>query len=50
MTEWMYRTSWILANDASRPKLLPNVKLAIVQKLIQKKAYLIQLNRFLYYK
>jgi hypothetical protein len=27
MTEWMYRTSWILANDASRPKLLPNVKL-----------------------
>jgi hypothetical protein len=27
MTEWMYRTSWILANDANRPKLLPNVKL-----------------------
>jgi Zn-dependent M28 family amino/carboxypeptidase len=27
MTEWMYRTSWILANDSNRPKLLPNVKL-----------------------
>jgi hypothetical protein len=26
MTEWMYPFS-ILANDASRPKLLPNVKL-----------------------
>jgi hypothetical protein len=27
MTQWMYRTSWILANDASRPTLLPDVKL-----------------------
>ena len=27
MTEWMYRTGWILSNDANRPKTLPNVKL-----------------------
>ncbi|WP_029271830.1 M28 family peptidase [Flavobacterium sp. KJJ] len=27
MTEWMYRTGWILSNDASRPKTLPNVQL-----------------------
>jgi hypothetical protein len=27
MTEWMYRTGWILSNDASRPKTLPDVKL-----------------------
>lgn len=26
MTEWMYRTSWILSNDPNRPKLLPDVK------------------------
>jgi len=25
MTEWIYRTGWILANDPERPKLLPNV-------------------------
>jgi hypothetical protein len=27
MTEWMYRTGWILSNDANRPKTLPNVQL-----------------------
>ncbi|MHC0440013.1 M28 family metallopeptidase [Flavobacterium sp. 3-210] len=27
MTEWMYRTGWILSNDANRPKTLPDVKL-----------------------
>jgi hypothetical protein len=27
MTEWIYRTGWILSNDASRPKTLPDVKL-----------------------
>ena len=27
MTEWMYRTGWILSNDATRPKTLPDVKL-----------------------
>lgn len=27
MTEWMYRTGWILSNDPGRPKTLPNVKL-----------------------
>lgn len=27
MTEWMYRTGWILSNDATRPKTLPNVQL-----------------------
>jgi hypothetical protein len=27
MTEWMYRTGWILSNDAFRPKTLPNVQL-----------------------
>jgi hypothetical protein len=27
MTEWMYRTGWILSNDAIRPKTLPNVQL-----------------------
>ncbi|MEL1255784.1 M28 family peptidase [Flavobacterium sp. DGU38] len=27
MTEWMYRTGWILSNDLNRPKTLPNVKL-----------------------
>lgn len=27
MTEWIYRTSWKVANEANRPKLLPNVKL-----------------------
>ncbi|MBP4139416.1 M28 family metallopeptidase [Flavobacterium geliluteum] len=27
MTEWMYRTGWILSNDTNRPKTLPNVKL-----------------------
>ena len=27
MTEWMYRTGWILSNDAGRPKTLPNVQL-----------------------
>lgn len=26
MTEWMYRTSWKVANEPERPKLLPNVK------------------------
>jgi Zn-dependent M28 family amino/carboxypeptidase len=26
MTEWMYRTGWILSNNPDRPKLLPNVK------------------------
>jgi len=26
MTEWIYRTGWILANDLMRPKILPNVK------------------------
>lgn len=25
MTEWMYRTSWKVANEAERPKLLPHV-------------------------
>jgi hypothetical protein len=25
MTEWIYRTGWILANDPFRPKILPNV-------------------------
>ncbi|MFC6877798.1 M28 family peptidase [Flavobacterium myungsuense] len=25
MTEWMYRTSWYLANDKNRPKPLPNI-------------------------
>jgi hypothetical protein len=25
MTEWIYRTGWILANDSIRPKVLPNV-------------------------
>ncbi|MDN3671713.1 M28 family peptidase [Flavobacterium branchiarum] len=27
MTEWMYRTGWILSNDPVRPKTLPNVQL-----------------------
>lgn len=27
MTEWMYRTGWILSNDVNRPKTLPNVQL-----------------------
>lgn len=27
MTEWMYRTSWKVANENDRPKLLPNFKL-----------------------
>jgi hypothetical protein len=27
MTEWMYRTGWILSNDANRPKLLPKADL-----------------------
>ncbi|WET04722.1 M28 family peptidase [Flavobacterium sp. YJ01] len=27
MTEWIYRTGWILSNDANRPKTLPNVQL-----------------------
>ncbi|MEP7094919.1 MAG: M28 family peptidase [Flavobacterium sp.] len=27
MTEWIYRTGWILSNDANRPKTLPDVKL-----------------------
>lgn len=27
MTEWMYRTGWILSNDSTRPKTLPDVKL-----------------------
>ncbi|WP_371295966.1 hypothetical protein [Flavobacterium sp. KBS0721] len=27
MTEWMYRTGWILSNDANRPKLLSKVDL-----------------------
>ncbi|MEO8534123.1 MAG: M28 family peptidase, partial [Flavobacterium sp.] len=27
MTEWIYRTGWILSNDATRPKTLPDVKL-----------------------
>lgn len=27
MTDWMYRTGWILSNDANRPKTLPDVKL-----------------------
>jgi len=27
MTEWMYRTGWILSNDNDRPKTLPDVKL-----------------------
>lgn len=27
MTEWMYRTGWILSNDANRPKLLPKTDL-----------------------
>lgn len=27
MTEWMYRTSWKVANEPNRPKVLPNVKL-----------------------
>jgi hypothetical protein len=26
MTEWIYRTGWILSNDPIRPKTLPNVK------------------------
>ncbi len=25
MTDWIYRTGWILANDPIRPKILPNV-------------------------
>jgi len=27
MTEWIYRTGWILSNDNNRPKTLPNVEL-----------------------
>ncbi len=27
MTEWIYRTSWKVANEVDRPKLLPNFKL-----------------------
>lgn len=27
MTEWIYRTGWILSNDETRPKTLPDVKL-----------------------
>lgn len=27
MTQWMYRTGWILSNDTERPKLLPQIKL-----------------------
>jgi len=27
MTEWIYRTGWILSNDVTRPKTLPDVKL-----------------------
>lgn len=27
MTEWMYRTSWKVANENDRPKVLPNFKL-----------------------
>lgn len=27
MTEWMYRTSWKVANEKERPKLLPNFQL-----------------------
>ena len=27
MTDWIYRTSWILANEKERPALLPNFKL-----------------------
>ena len=27
MTEWMYRTSWKVANETERPKLIPDFKL-----------------------
>ena len=27
MTEWMYRTSWKVANEPERPKLIPDFKL-----------------------
>ena len=27
MTEWIYRTGWMLSNETERPKILPKVKL-----------------------
>lgn len=27
MTEWMYRTSWKVANETERPKIIPNFTL-----------------------